>query len=113
MQRFNLRSIPEESWSPYPGGRKVIELEDHIVIVPEDFESSKVGMGIFCEVCELSFSSPEDSDEYKRFGCCSSCANAWAYSHREKWIAGWRPSPEQVKTNVQKRIFANKDIAFV
>lgn len=113
MQRFNLESILDGEWSSYPGDRKAFELEDHVVIVPKDFDLSKIGMGIFCDVCELSFSSPEDNKEYKKFGCCSSCANTWAYSYREKWMDGWRPSSEQVKTSVQKRIFANKDIAFV
>lgn len=113
MQRFNTNSIPNENWSTYPGGRKSVEFEDRIVIVPAGFDGSNAGMGIFCNVCNLSFTSPEDSEEYKRFGCCSPCANTWAYSHKEIWMDGWRPTAEQIKTSVQKRIFANKDIAFV
>lgn len=100
-----------ENWEKYPRNRKIVRRDSHVVIVPESFEGPS-GMPLFCDVCELRFINKEDEKSYKKFKCCSSCADMWAYSHRLEWEKGWRPSKEQVEENVKKRSFVNPNLAF-
>lgn len=94
----------------YPGGRSILYKEGYALILPESYKDDK--MPLFCEVCEISFSRQEDEKSYKLFKCCSTCADTWAYSHRQDWEKGWRPSQEQIKVATQKRLFVNPNIVF-
>jgi len=97
-------------WEPYSGERKIKRCEGYVVIVPEVEKYTKIPL--FCDVCEIRLSSKEDEEAYKKFECCSACADTWAYSKKEEWLRGWRPSGEQVESLVQKRIFIDKSITF-
>lgn len=99
-------------WKPYPRNRKISYSESHAVIVPESYEESGTSMPLFCEVCGIRFGHKEDEKSYQKFKCCSSCADAWAYSHKEEWNTGWRPSEEQVRKAVEKRSIINPDLVF-
>ena len=100
-------------WKPYPKDRKAKFFESCVIVVPADFEKT---MGdkipLFCDVCGFVFSNKEDEKSQREFGCCSICADTWAYSNKEKWKDGWRPSVEQLETLVQKRLFKNSNIIF-
>lgn len=97
-------------WESYFGERKIKRCEGYVVIVPETEKYSKIPL--FCDVCEIRLFSKEDEDAYKKFECCSVCADTWAYSRKEEWLRGWRPTKEQIGAVVQKRIFIDKSISF-
>lgn len=97
-------------WKPYPNGRKMKDYGDYVVVVPQNLE--KKSMPLFCEVCDVVYRSKEDKKTFEKFGCCSACADVWAYSNSEAWLRGWRPSKEQVELNVQKRLFKDVNITF-
>ena len=99
-------------WKPYPKNRKIIDRGDYMLIVPESFKSETRKMPVFCGVCGIRFANKEEEKSYKKFQCCSSCADTWAYSHKEAWDNGWRPSIDQVKVSVEKRSITNLDIIF-
>jgi hypothetical protein len=70
-------------------------------------------MPIFCEVCSIRFGNQDDEITYKKFKCCSACADQWAYANKERWQLGWRPSKEQVAIFIEKRNFSNNEIRFI
>lgn len=99
-------------WNSYTSDRKIKKFEGYIVIVPSSFEDKdKENIPIFCDICEFKM-SPHDDDAYKKFGCCSICADVWAYSNKEKWNKGWRPSNDEIVSCVEKRILMNDQIRF-
>lgn len=100
-------------WQPYPNDRKICHKEDYSVIVPSSYEEDKgQNMPLFCGVCGIRFGHKEDEVAYKKFGCCSPCADSWAYSNSEKWSTGWRPAPDIVKIVSEKRSFVDPNIVF-
>lgn len=99
-------------WKPYPRNRKIVQREGYVLIVPEDMSLSKMDMPLFCEVCQICFSNKEDKNAYKQFKCCSACADDWAYSHKEKWLNGWRPDADKIKKIVENRVFINSSVLF-
>lgn len=99
-------------WQDYPRKRKISYRDGYVVIVPGDFNLNKIGMKLFCDVCQIRFGSKEDEKTYKLFGCCSTCANEWAYSNKNEWQNGWRPDADKIKKSVEKRFFANPIIVF-
>ena len=99
-------------WQPYPRNRKILCNETYAVIVPASYVEAGATMPLFCGVCGIRFGHKEDEKAYQKFKCCSSCADTWAYSHKEKWDAGWRPAEEQVKKAIEKRSVINPDLVF-
>jgi len=101
-------------WKSYPNNRKILCKDDYSIIVPESFNLDKnESMPIFCEVCSIRFGNRDDEIAYKKFKCCSACADQWAYANKERWQLGWRPSEEQVAIFVEKRNFSNNEIRFI
>jgi hypothetical protein len=99
-------------WNPYPKSRKSKECEGFLLIVPEDYDENTRSMPIFCDVCQFAFSRPDDRPAFKRFGCCSICADTWAYSHQKEWSNGWRPSAEQIAVVVERRNVVEQTVKF-
>ena len=98
-------------WKTYPRNRKILNKENYSIIIPDSF-NQKNNMPLFCEVCQITFKNKEDEKTFELFACCSSCADTWAYSHKEEWLNGWRPDEEKIKKAVEKRIFINSNIVF-
>jgi len=104
----------KDNWKSYPNDRKIIQKDGYSIIVPKSFSFEKnESMPIFCEICSIRFGSLDDELSYKKFMCCSSCADQWAYTNKEKWLLGWRPSKEQVTAYIEKRNFSNNEIRFI
>ena len=101
-----------KDWLAYPRDRKIKYKSGYAIIVPDSFDEKNAGMPLFCDVCKISFSNKEDEKTYKIFKCCSICADAWAYSHKEEWLKGWRPELDRIKKVVEKRLFMNPYIVF-
>jgi hypothetical protein len=103
-----------DEWKSYPNDRKILHKDGYSVIVPASFDINKIeSMPIFCGVCSIRFGNSDDEFSYKKFKCCNSCADQWAYSNKEKWLAGWRPSKEQIEAYIEKRYFSNNEIRFI
>jgi len=101
-------------WKDYPSDRKMCDKGNYVVIVPSGYleKDNDEVMPLFCSVCKIRFSHINDEDTYKKFKCCSPCADKWAYSNKEKWALGWRPGDEEVKNNIVKRSFVDPNIVF-
>jgi hypothetical protein len=99
-------------WIQYPRGRKAARRGEHVVIVPESYSGNEKRMSLFCEVCGIRYRSQEDEKTFEEFGCCVPCADTWAYSRREEWTKGWRPSAEQVKISVERRTLVDSSLVF-
>lgn len=102
-------------WKEYPHDRKICDKGGYAVIVPTthlEKRNSDGIMPIFCEVCGIRFGHREDEGTYKKFRCCSPCADKWAYSNKEKWYSGWRPNKEEIEVVIAKRSFVDLDIVF-
>jgi hypothetical protein len=73
-------------------------IEDHpagfAIIVPVDNE---LPVPLVCVVCDHVMRSRDDEISYFEFGCCDRCSQLWAYPRRQAWLAGWRPSVDEVK----------------
>ena len=99
-----------KEWKSYPKNRKISYEDGYVVIVPNSYNKNNDIMPLFCEVCQLRFNHKDDEKSYKKFKCCSPCADTWAYSNKEKWEKGWRPSEEVINTIVAKRSFVDPNI---
>jgi len=100
-------------WKPYPNDRKMKEFQSCVVVVPKEFTDNNIDkLPLFCSVCGFAYSKKEDEKSHQEFLCCSTCADAWAYSNRENWNKGWRPSEQQLEVNLQRRLFKNNNIMF-
>ena len=38
----------------------------------------------------------------QKFQCCAECGMRWAEPMREKWVAGWRPDDNEIKSHREK-----------
>ena len=61
------------------------------------------GTPLFCPVCETSMVGKNDASYFHLFECCEDCGLDWAERHRGEWMAGWRPTPELVTEQIDKR----------
>lgn len=100
-----------DEWKPYPKNRKIKFNKTYAVILPEE-HSGINGIPLFCEVCKIRYGHKDDEISHEKFGCCTSCADTWAYSNAEKWKSGWRPTEEMIKIIVDKRSFIDSNITF-
>lgn len=98
------------NWLSYPRNRKICHKSGYSIIVPENYNNNL--MPLFCDVCQIRFSSKEDEKTFDLFKCCSACADTWAYSNKEAWLKGWRPDEDKIKISVEKRKFTNPVVVF-
>lgn len=81
-------------WKTYTNNRIITEHPSGFYIIkPKDFRR---GRPLFCSLCNSIMRTNFDDEAYSKFECCDSCATFWAYPNKDKWIEGWRPSPEDV-----------------
>lgn len=87
-------------WNTYLNDRLIRHENGYCVIIPNDKPSI---IPISCSVCSFLYKSQEDVDSHAKFQCCYACASTWAYQNQQKWKNGWRPSKEQVSSNIKDR----------
>ena len=102
----------KQGWQDYPNNRKFLKLNDLMIVVPEYYFEDVDSMPLFCEVCQIRFGTKEDEKTYKKFKCCSSCADKWAYSNKDAWVKGWRPDKNKIKEAIEKRTLADLTLVF-
>lgn len=71
------------------------------VIKPIDHDDN--GMKLYCDVCKQMFRTSDDEAAWHQFKCCHYCSMKWAARDRENWLAGWRPSDDEIETEVASR----------
>lgn len=52
---------------------------------------------VICPVCEYVLKDDEDVKSVREEGACDECVLTFKYAHRQKWIAGWRPSKDEAR----------------
>lgn len=87
-------------WKPYFNGRLRKDCEGFVVIVPQE---TTIVVPLWCPVCKMLLSTSEDSEYFRSRTCCYRCGMKWADPDRKRWMEGWRPSPEEVKKEVEFR----------
>lgn len=90
----------KDEWQSYPNDRKMMREDGFVVIVPNDAGEA---LPLWCDVCETLYRSSDDEAAHLEFGCCHTCALAWAHARREQWKNGWRPTQEQVEEHLKQR----------
>lgn len=111
MQK-SLLTDEDITWIDYPNDRKAKLTDEYIVIVPSSWDQDDPSfVPIFCDVCEFGLTSL-DEESQKKFQCCSTCADTWAYANKKEWEKGWRPSTEEVDRAIKNRIFVDDNIRF-
>ena len=81
-------------WKNYTQNRLISEHPSGFYVIKPAEENDT--QPLFCPLCESIMRSAMDDDAYKKFTCCDSCATIWAYSNRDKWKDGWRPTSDEV-----------------
>lgn len=85
----------------YPGDRTAYHHElGYVKIVPNAAEKA---VPLFCSICSRAIRSHEDETACIEFDCCYLCALSWAHPRRDQWAAGWRPTSQDVESNVSQR----------
>ena len=59
-----------DSWKKLPNDRKIIELNDYSVIIPNDAPGV---VPLECPACNLLMRDHDDAISYRSFSCCSEC----------------------------------------
>jgi hypothetical protein len=83
-------------WKEYVSDRLIAEHPAGFFVIRPRTASTDA-QPIFCPVCEKIMSTSFDDDAHKKFQCCDSCANRWAYRDPVRWNSGWRPSLEEIR----------------
>lgn len=83
------------TWKPYVDGKMISQHPTGFYIVKPVNQSSDSNP-LFCPVCDSIMNSVYDDEMYRKYTCCDSCANRWAYKNSDAWLSGWRPSPEEI-----------------
>lgn len=90
-------------WKEYIGDRFIKQHQlGFFVIKPKNMQRCQP---LFCPICESIMNGIYDESTWENFDCCDECAGLWVYPNKEKWEKGWRPSQEQVKLHLEKRLF--------
>lgn len=57
-----------------------------------------------CPVCSFFMLTVYDESAWKESGCCQECSIMWAEGpNRERWQNGWRPEPDVLQKEIEKR----------
>lgn len=65
-------------------------------------ESSSYRVPAFCPICGRVMLGSRSVTTYYDFGCCRDCWVEWVDYREERWLSGWRPTPEQVDAFIKK-----------
>lgn len=75
-----------------------------IVIKPKDNRDNAFAIvPLFCLVCKFPMKTADDSMAHRKYMCCSKCSFRFAAKNEEKWLAGWRPSQEELSSYKEER----------
>lgn len=76
------------------------EHEEFLVIKDERLEVTP----LTCPVCGYFMTTASDEFFWQTYECCQECGVTWAEGrNKKKWKKGWRPKPEVIKEQVERR----------
>lgn len=87
-------------WKDLDANRIIENCQGFFVIKPKHTPDP---VPLFCAVCGCPNLSSDDMLMHRKHGCCSSCALRWVDVRREEWANGWRPSPQEIDTELKRR----------
>ena len=62
------------------------------------------GIPMFCPICDFAMRTYDDRSSYESKQCCHKCGLVFADSRIDDWKAGWRPTAEALKEELDKRL---------
>lgn len=65
-------------------------------------EARSLRVPSWCPVCQLVMKGSKSTRSYYDFGCCINCQIEFVDGREQRWKDGWRPSPEQLASFVEK-----------
>jgi hypothetical protein len=89
-----------DNWKELPNDRKIWKTKYYSVIVPV---AKRAVVPLDCPVCELLMRDHDDVLSFRRNICCLECELVWAIPNTTSWKKGWRPSPGDVISELNKR----------
>lgn len=91
-------------WKDYTDNRLISDNGWFYTIKPIDSEEN---IPLNCSICSSLTLSSDDVLTFDLFGCCSWCADQWAYKNADRWREGWRPQQEEIELSLQGRLSKN------
>lgn len=89
-------------WKQISEGKKQrFESADLAVVMPTDELDQSVPA--FCPVCRFMMRTEEDVRKYEVAKCCHACGMKWADARLIAWNEGWRPSPDEINSEIEFR----------
>lgn len=82
-----------EQVKPYVNNRLIVDRQGYSIIFTT--ESASV-VPFSCTVCDTALRTQDDEQTHEKFDCCYRCAVTWAYPNVAKWSEGWRPSRDEI-----------------
>lgn len=90
------------TYTPYPGDRVAKKSSlGFLVIRPDSSDAER--LPIDCDVCGVLMRTSDDEAAWSKYKCCNDCSMKWAARRSEAWAAGWRPTEEEIKSDVASR----------
>lgn len=88
-------------WSDYLDDRLIAQHSSGFSIIVPKSRSDYTPM--LCPLCRFALTSLYDEGAHRKFGCCDKCAAKWAYPRAKEWESGWRPSQQEVDSEIKTR----------
>lgn len=89
-----------DNWKELPNNRKLKKLRNYSVILPDELPNT---IPLNCPVCHQLMRDHDDVLSFQKSECCVDCELLWASPNKKKWAEGWRPSPQEVIKEINKR----------
>jgi hypothetical protein len=56
-----------------------------------------------CPVCGFLLRDRQDTLSYEEFECCTQCVDVFVYPNKQQWENSWRPGPNKINKEREKR----------
>ncbi len=89
-----------DNWKDLPGDRRLMKAKHYSVIIPN---SPPPVVPLDCPVCQQLMKDHDDVLSFRRNSCCIECENMWAIPNSDKWSSGWRPEPQTIINEINRR----------
>lgn len=87
-------------WFEMSDGRVQGEHPAGFTVIKPSIDAETVPL--FCPVCEMTMTTADDSQSYRKYECCRPCACRWA-EWKTEWSDGWRPSSQEIQEDLARR----------
>lgn len=63
----------------------------------DNVDLGKYRVPTFCPTCKRMMKGSKCNSTYYQYNCCYDCYIQWVEDREQKWLAGWRPSDEEMQ----------------